>query len=91
MKISIITPTYNRARLLKYLYNSIVLNLKYNVELEWVVIDDGSTDNTKEVVKSFPDKLEIRYYYQKNQGKMAALNNGIKECLRRFDFRSRFR
>lgn len=80
MKISIITPTYDRAELLGKLHKSIVENLKYNVQLEWIIIDDGSTDNTKEVVRAFSDELEIRYYYQENKGKMIAINNGLKEC-----------
>lgn len=81
MKISIITPTYNRAGLLENLYKSIVANSKYNSYLEWIIIDDGSTDNTKEIIRTFGDELDIRYYYQENKGKMAALNYGIKECL----------
>ena len=87
MKISIITPTYNRGKMLIDLYESILLNLNSNVELQWIIVDDGSTDNTEEVVKSFSG-LDIKYYYQQNSGKMAALNNGIKECNRRFNYRN---
>lgn len=80
MKISIITATYNRAGMLKKLYESILSNLRYNVSLEWIIIDDGSTDHTREIIQEFAREFEIRCYYQKNQGKMVAINNGIKEC-----------
>ena len=45
--------------------------------VEWLIMDDGSNDNTQSVVKSFGriDNLEIKYYYQENQGKMTAINN----------------
>lgn len=79
MKISILTPTYNRKHTLGVLYSSILKNLGYHIELEWIIIDDGSIDNTKELIDEFINekKLNIKYYYQKNQGKMAALNNSI--------------
>ena len=47
MKISILTPTYNRANLLSKLYESILKNLNSDVETEWLIMDDGSTDVTK--------------------------------------------
>ena len=80
MKVSIITPTYNRRSLLKKLCKSIVENLKYNVDIEWVIIDDGSADDTRGSVQRYPKELDIKYFYQENQGKMAALNNGIAKC-----------
>ena len=43
MKISVVTPTYNREKLLKNLYNSLIENSKYDVEIEWNIMDDGST------------------------------------------------
>lgn len=77
MKISILTATYNRANLLSRLYESILKNLKANIEVEWLIMDDGSTDETKSVVKTFisQNKLQIKYFFQENQGKMSALNN----------------
>ena len=76
MKISVLTPTYNREKLLINLYNSLVANLDYGVEIEWLIMDDGSKDNTKQVVENFEKKenLEIKYFYQENQGKMVAIN-----------------
>ena len=85
MKLSIITPTYNRANMLDNLYKSIVKNLescqeyKKNIQVQWLIMDDGSNDNTEEVVSQYinESKLEIQYYKQENQGKMAAINHAI--------------
>ena len=92
IKISILTPTYNRAELLKNLYNSILKNIKFGLDIEWLIMDDGSTDDTKEIVQNFQDQLfkndinksdenvlEIKYFYQKNQGKMVAINKLVEE------------
>lgn len=80
MKVSVLTPTYNRGRFLKKLYKSLIINYKYNVQIEWLIMDDGSTDNTKIIVDKFIKEniIDIKYYYQKNQGKMVALNNLIQ-------------
>lgn len=77
MKLSILTATYNRATLLEKLYNSIIQNLKSGLEVEWLIMDDGSEDDTLSVVQKFIDekKIDIKYRYQKNQGKMSAINN----------------
>lgn len=82
MKISILTPTYNRANLLKDLYKSLINNTKYNVEIEWLIMDDGSNDETKDVVQEFisEKKIEVKYYFQQNQGKMVAINNLVLKC-----------
>ena len=53
MKISVLTPTYNRENLLKNLYNSLIENSKYDVNIEWLIMDDGSTDNTKELIQNY--------------------------------------
>jgi glycosyltransferase involved in cell wall biosynthesis len=72
--ISVIIPTYNAA---KYLNTSVksVLNQTFK-DFELLIIDDGSTDNTKEIVKALDDR-RIKYFYQKNQGKSQARNHGI--------------
>ncbi len=77
IKISVLTATYNRAKFLTRLYESIVNNLNNDVLVEWLIMDDGSTDQTKEVINSFKniDNLEIKYNYQENSGKMNAINN----------------
>lgn len=86
MKLSIITPTYNRANMIGNLYNSIMKNLeqnektRQNIQVQWLIIDDGSTDNTEEIVKQYigENKIEIQYYKQENQGKMSAINNIVQ-------------
>lgn len=79
MKISILTPTYNRAKLLNKLYKSLIENAKYDVEIEWLIMDDGSTDDTNLEVEKFiqENKFDIQYYSQENKGKMEAINNLI--------------
>lgn len=80
MKISVLTPTYNRANLLKGIYNSLITNSKYDIEFEWLIMNDGSVDNTQEVVKqmSLDNIINIKYYEQENKGKMHALNELMK-------------
>ena len=85
MKISVLTPSYNRASLLDKLYNSLVKNSKYGINIEWLIMDDGSVDDTKEVVEKFKgnkdsDNLEIKYYFQENQGKMTGINNLVEKA-----------
>jgi len=74
--VSVIIPTYNRAHLVGRAIRS-VLNQTYQ-DFEIIVVDDGSTDNTEEVVKSFNDP-RIRYIrHEKNRGGSAARNTGIR-------------
>lgn len=80
MKISILTATYNREKLLSKLYDSIVENYKTFKDIEWIIMDDGSVDDTKKIVDKWIKKesFKIEYHYQKNSGKMRAINNGMK-------------
>ena len=83
MKISILTATYNRAKLLDKLYSSILINSNNTkMEIEWLIMDDGSTDNTKILVENYEKEriIDVKYFYQKNQGKMAALNNLLEHA-----------
>ncbi len=74
-KISIITPTFNRASFLNDIYNNLS---QYNDHIfEWIIIDDGSTDMTKQIVKNFKNIFPIKYFYQKNSGKHVAVNYGM--------------
>lgn len=78
MLITILTPSYNRAHTLNRLYKSLLRQTNKN--FEWLIVDDGSTDNTKKVVDSFinDNKISINYIFQLNGGKHRALNTGIK-------------
>jgi len=74
---SIILPTYNRTH---FLPKAIASVLEQTFEdLELVIVDDGSTDNTREIVASFMDP-RIVYIYQVNQERSVARNNGIKKA-----------
>lgn len=74
MYLSIIIPSFNEGHLIGNLLEQIDVNLLGEL-FEVIVIDDGSTDNTEEVVKDFP---RIKYYRQSNQGKGAAVREGAK-------------
>jgi len=76
--LSIITPSYNNGHLLKRLYQSIKNQSFKN--LHWIIVDDGSTDDTKKIVKKFK-KINISYIKQKNLGANSARNRGEKEIL----------
>lgn len=84
MKISILTATYNRANLLDKLYASILINVNNcnMCQIEWLIMDDGSTDNTKRIVQEYEKEriIDVQYFYQENQGKMAAINNLMKKA-----------
>lgn len=77
MKVTVLTPTYNR----KYIINRLYESLKHQTfrNFEWLVIDDGSTDGTEELMQQYIDEknFPIRYFRQKNGGKHRALNTGI--------------
>ena len=79
--ITIITPTYNRQKYLEKLYVS--LKEQTCKDFRWLVVDDGSTDFTKDTIKRFQAdaKLDftLQYIYQKNGGKHTALNTGISQ------------
>ena len=72
--VSVIIPTYNNASYIEETIES-VLNQSLRPE-QIIVVDDGSTDNTREVVNNFNDR-RIRYIYQKNQGVSVARNTGL--------------
>lgn len=81
MKITIFTPTYNRSTKLKRLYDS--LSKQTIKSFEWLIIDDGSTDNTKELVFEFMQEnrgFEIRYFFKENGGKHTAYNMGVEQA-----------
>ena len=79
--VSILTPTYNCGKYIHRLLDSILMQSYPSIELH--IIDDGSTDNTRDIIGSyialFKDKgYDLYYYYQQNQGQSVAINNGLK-------------
>lgn len=73
-KVSVVIPTYNRAKYICEAIDSVLAQTYKDHEI--IVIDDGSTDNTKELLNKYETK--IKYIYQENKGISAARNAGIK-------------
>lgn len=79
-KLTIFTPTYNRAYILNQLYESLVNQT--NKDFCWLIVDDGSSDNTKDLVQGWikEKKVDIEYIQEENGGKMRAHNAGVMNC-----------
>ena len=92
--ITVFTPTYNRAHLLTRLYES--LCQQTYKDFEWIIVDDGSTDQTQSLIKNLELRIKIdascdnsdfkglggiRYIRQSNGGKHRAINRGVQEAL----------
>lgn len=75
MKFSVCIPTYNRAYIIEKPLKSLV-NQSFK-DFEVLVIDDGSTDNTEEVVRQYEGKLDLKYIKKPNGGKHTALNTSL--------------
>lgn len=80
MLITVFTPVFNRAHLISRLYES--LCRQTCKDFEWLVVNDGSTDNIDELMQRFigEDKINIRYFKQPNGGKHRAINRGVREA-----------
>ena len=72
-RVSIVIPTYNRSSLLPRSLDSVLAQSGFDFEL--IVVDDGSTDNTRELIENYPH--DIVYLHQPNKGPAAARNRGI--------------
>lgn len=79
-KVSVIIPTFNRAYCLHEAIDSVLVQTFQDFEL--IVVDDGSSDNTLEVVRGYGPK--IKCIYQENKGLSSARNRGIKEASGEF-------
>lgn len=80
IKYSIITPVFNRADCVSRCIESVIRNLSSGVEIEHVIIDDGSADDTPNIVKSYSDKYQhIKFHrFSENRGTNAARNKAIE-------------
>lgn len=77
IEITVFTPTYNRSYILPQLYESLIR--QSNKNFEWLIIDDGSTDDTRQLVEQWiaENIIFIRYYKTTNGGKSRAINKGV--------------
>lgn len=80
--ISVIMPTYNRQDFICEAIDSALNQTWKNLEL--IVVDDGSTDNTKELLNNYSYDRRFKYRYQENQGQCVARNRGLKEAKGHF-------
>lgn len=78
-KVSVIIPTYNTAKYLEQAILSVVKQ-EFNESCEIIVIDDGSTDATRQVVEKLQQETQIRYFYQNNRGISSARNVGMQNA-----------
>ncbi len=82
MRFTVLTATYNRAHLLEGVYRS--LCSQTFPDFEWVIVDDGSTDGTRELVASWKSFFPIRYTWKPNGGKHTAINIGVQQAAGEF-------
>ena len=78
--VTFFTPTYNRAHILHRCYESLCSQQSYN--FKWLIVDDGSSDQTKELVDGWirdEERFEIRYLYKENGGLHTAFNKAVEE------------
>lgn len=79
--VTVLTPTYNRTDYIDKLYKS--LKMQKSKNFIWMIVDDGSTDNTESKIKNFvnENKISIIYLKKENGGKHTALNFGISKII----------
>lgn len=76
--VSIVTPTYNRADFIEQAVNSVLAQTYANFEL--LIVDDGSTDNTRDLLEPVLADSRVRYFHQENQGQSVARNLALSEA-----------
>ncbi|NHQ86959.1 glycosyltransferase [Iodobacter sp. HSC-16F04] len=81
LQISVVIPTYNRADLLRYTLESLVLQTLDKQLFEVIVVDDGGSDNSEEVVRAFAEQLNIKYFWQEDKGFRAGKARNIGTAI----------
>lgn len=76
--VSVVTPTYNRDRFLPDAVASVLAQTSHDLEL--IIVDDGSTDDTRKVLEPFLADSRVRYFYQENQGQSQARNLALEHA-----------
>src|SRR5437764_1056295 len=84
--ISVIIPTYNYARYIGEAIYSVLQQDYPKDKKEIIVFDDGSTDNTKDILNEFIENKTIRYFYQDNNGKASATYKAIQKASGKYIF-----
>ena len=84
--VSVIIPTYNYAQFIGEAVESVLAQTYPTDSIEIIIVDDGSTDNTREALASYLGKDSIKYFYQDNRGKAAATTYAIKQSSGKYIF-----
>lgn len=77
--ISVVIPTFNRAQELNRTLEGMIGTEKGDLSIEFVVVDNGCTDQTKSIVDSFSSRLRVRYIFEPRPGKSRALNTVLEK------------
>jgi len=75
-RVSVIIPSYNHSSFVRQAILSVVTQTYKNIEL--IVVDDGSTDESRAIIRNLRNQYNFKYFEQKNSGSPAAINNGLK-------------
>src|SRR5687768_2828620 len=79
LNISILIATHNRAKILRRTMKAMEALVRAGVSVEWVIVDNNSSDETRLVVESFRERLPLRYLFEPRPGKNYALNKALSE------------
>jgi len=79
LDISVLIATYNRAEIIRKTLEGMTGLDRDGLSVEFVVVDNNSSDHTKEVIESFTDRLSLRYFFEPRPGKNCALNKALNE------------
>ena len=78
--VSVLVATHNRAKVLAQTLEAFTRVDKGSSRLQWVVVDNNSSDDTRQVSRSYEQRLDLQYLFEPRPGKNCALNKAIREC-----------